>query len=128
MSANRPKPALSRGEVWEVDFGTPAGAVVGDPLGSEQGGMRPAVILSDDRLNASALPLVTVVPCTTSVRGLPTRARLDPPEGGLSAPSEAVGEQIRTVAVQRLVRRRGQLTRQDMAAVEMAVRRTLALP
>ncbi len=128
MSASRPKPAISRGEVWEVDFGMPAGAAAGDPLGSEQGGMRPAVILSDDRLNASALPLVTVVPCTTSVRGLPTRAQLDPPEGGLTTPSEVVGEQIRTIAVQRLIRRRGRLTHQGMTAVELAVRRTLALP
>jgi mRNA interferase MazF len=47
-----------RGEVWLVDFG--------NPIGREQAGRRPAVVVSADRLNESLAGVVIVVPCTTT--------------------------------------------------------------
>ncbi|WP_369294218.1 type II toxin-antitoxin system PemK/MazF family toxin [Microcoleus sp. herbarium14] len=47
---------MRRGEVYDVDF---------EPVqGSEQGGTRPAIIVSNDAINASS-QVVLVVPCTT---------------------------------------------------------------
>ena len=59
-----------RGEVWLVDFG--------EPVGREQAGRRPAVVVSADQLNDSPAGVVIVVPCTTARRRLPSHIELEP--------------------------------------------------
>jgi mRNA interferase MazF len=51
------------GEIWLVDFG--------EPIGREQAGRRPAVIVSDNEMNDGSSGLVIVVPMTTARRGIP---------------------------------------------------------
>lgn len=51
---------MKRGEVYDVNF---------EPVeGSEQGGIRPAIIVSNDLINGSS-KVVIVVPCTTILTG-----------------------------------------------------------
>lgn len=50
----------------------------GAPVGREQSGHRPAVVISADPLNASLAGVVIVIPTTTAHRGLPIR-RPHPP-------------------------------------------------
>ena len=84
-----------RGEVWRVSL---------DPVaGREQAGDRPALIVSDDRLNNSAAGLVIVVPLTRTRRASPSRVEIEPPEGGVRARSYAMCEQVRAVSIDRLL-------------------------
>lgn len=90
---------MLRGEIWLVDL---------EPvLGSESSKRRPAVLVSNDRANATAERLgrgvVTVVPLTSNTtRVYPFQAALPAAETGLPRDSKAQAEQVRSVAVQRL--------------------------
>lgn len=108
-----------RGEVWMIDF---------DPVeGHEQGGRRPALVLSVDAFNASRAELVTVLPITSRARALRTRVEVVPPEGKLSVVSYVIGEQARTVSTHRLAKRVGAVSGETMTRVSDIVRALLGL-
>jgi mRNA interferase MazF len=88
-----------RGEIWLVDFG--------DPVGHEQAGKRPAVVISADPLNDSPAGVVVVIPITTMYRGLPKHVEIDPGSSGLDEISYAKCEDIKSISEQRLIRRLG---------------------
>jgi mRNA interferase MazF len=111
--------APSQDEVWVVDL---------DPaVGHEQGGVRPALVVSADRFNRTPAGLVTIVPITTTDRGLIAHVRIDPPEGGLVKTSFIMTDQVRTLSRQRLGKRLGVITRATRAEVEVRIRIHLAL-
>ncbi len=89
-----------RGEIWLVDFGV--------PVGREQAGRRPAVIVSADPLNDSRAGVVIVVPCTTTRRGLPSHIELDPQSPGLDDITYAKCEDIKSISDERLIARLGE--------------------
>ena len=91
-----------RGEVWLVDFG--------EPVGREQSGRRPAVVVSADPLNESRAGVVIVVPMTTARRGLPSHVEIEPGSSGLDDPSYAKCEDVKSVSEQRLIGRLGAVT------------------
>ena len=90
---------MLRGEIRLTDL---------DPAqGSEAGRRRPAVLVSNDRANATAARLgrgvVTVVPVTSNVTHVfPFQALLTSDETGLRVDAKAQCEQIRSVSVRRL--------------------------
>jgi mRNA interferase MazF len=88
-----------RGEVWLIDFG--------EPVGSEQAGRRPGVVVSADRLNESPAGVVIVVPCTTTQRNLPSHIEIEPGESGLNETSYAKCEDVKAISEHRLVTRLG---------------------
>ena len=89
------------GDVWDVDF---------DPrVGREQGGRRPALVISHDRFNRAPNGLHIVVPMTRTERGLGYHVPVDPPEGGLTARSVIMCEQAKSMSIQRFVHYRGRL-------------------
>ncbi|MGA2469460.1 MAG: type II toxin-antitoxin system PemK/MazF family toxin [Solirubrobacteraceae bacterium] len=88
-----------RGEVWLVDFG--------DPVGREQSGRRPAVIVSADPLNESRAGVVIVVPTTTTHRGLSSHVELEPGSSGLDEISYAKCEDVKSISDERLIARLG---------------------
>jgi mRNA interferase MazF len=103
-------PSANRGSVWSVDLGMAAK-------------VRPCLVLSvptepQDRV------LVTVVAHTTSVQG--TRFEVDVNARFLKA-GVFDAQQVLTVPQVKLVRRLGDLTADELASVEDAVRRWLAL-
>jgi mRNA interferase MazF len=87
------------GEVWLVDFG--------DPVGREQSGRRPAVVVSADRLNESRAGIVIVVATTTTHRGLPSHIEIEPGNSGLDEVSYAKCEDVKSVSEQRVIARLG---------------------
>ncbi len=74
-----------------------------DPvLGSEQGGRRPVLVVSNEQFN-QAIPNVTVLPLTSTQRRLyPSEVRL--PAGAAGQPLESIvmAHQVRTISKQRL--------------------------
>jgi mRNA interferase MazF len=85
--------------VWLVDFG--------DPVGREQSGKRPALVISADSLNESRAGVVVVVPITTAHRGLPSHVEIDRGSSGLDEVSYAKCEDVKSVSEQRLIGRLG---------------------
>lgn len=109
----------SRGEVWLADL---------DPTeGREQRGSRPCLIVSADPINESPADLVTIVPFTTTRRGIPSHVPVDPPEGGLDRPSVAMCEQVRTISKERLHRSFDSLRPETMNEVDEVLRFVLDL-
>ena len=106
---------------------------LGQPLGSEAGHRRPAVIVSNDGSNATVERLgrgiVTVVLVTSKVRTiLSFQVALEAGTGGLQRDSKAQAEQVRTVSADRLGARLGQLPGgATMRRVDDALRLHLAL-
>ena len=88
-----------RGEIWLVDFG--------EPVGREQSGRRPAVIVSADPVNESRAGVVIGVPVTTADRGLPSHIEIDPGDSGLDEISYAKCEDVKSISEQRLIGRLG---------------------
>jgi mRNA interferase MazF len=113
-----------RGEIREVDF---------EPVrGSEASKRRPAVVVSNDGANTTAARLnrgvVTVVPVTSNVaRIYPFQVFLRAKDCGLGVDSKAQAEQVRSVAVERVGRRLGELPESTMLELEDALRLHLDL-
>jgi mRNA interferase MazF len=96
-------------------------------IGHEQGGRRPAVIVSTDSFNRIPIELAVVVPCTTTDRGVRLHVRIDPPDGGLRKRSFAMTEQVRCLSTRRFRARLGRLGDARMNEVEAALREVLDL-
>jgi mRNA interferase MazF len=115
---------MQRGEIWQVDF---------EPVrGSEANKHRPAVIVSNDRANATAARLgrgvVTVVPVTSNTATVyPFQVLLTAATSGLAVDSKAQAEQIRSIATQRLRRRVGRASPRELAQLDEALRLHLQL-
>jgi mRNA interferase MazF len=90
---------LRRGEVWLTDLG--------EPVGHEQGNRRPSVIVSAHRLNTSSGGLVIVVPFTRTRRPSPMHVEVEPGSSGLAETSYAKVQDVRSVSVERLIKRYG---------------------
>ena len=115
---------MLRGEIWHVDL-EPA-------RGSEANKQRPAVIVSNDRANSTAMRLgngvVTVVPITSNTAKIyPFQVFLSAATNGLAVDSKAQAEQIRSVAAQRLLRRLGRVSPDELTAIDDALRLHLGL-
>ncbi|HEY4463737.1 MAG TPA: type II toxin-antitoxin system PemK/MazF family toxin [Streptosporangiaceae bacterium] len=100
--------------------------------GSEVRKTRPAVIVSNDAANSAATRLgrgvITVVPVTSNVtRVYPFQVLLPAELTGLRRDSKAQAEQVRTVAVERVGQRVGQLPTSLVAQLDQALRVHLAL-
>lgn len=108
-----------RGEIWLLDFS--------EPVGHEQAGRRPAVVVSDDDMNDGPSGLVVVVPVTSTRRGLPSHIELDGSETGLDQVSYAKCEDIKSVSVGRLVIRLGVASDEAMFEVKRILRYLLAI-
>jgi mRNA interferase MazF len=109
-----------RGETWLVDFG--------EPVGRKQAFRRPALVISDDRLNAGPSGVVVVVPLTTRYRGLPMHVEVHAAHSGLEATSYAQCEDIRSVSDERLVARLGGAPPDVVFRVEKVLRWLLGMP
>ena len=75
---------MIRGDIWWVDFG--------EPLGSEPGWIRPAVIVQSDEFNKSDMNTTVVIPLTTNLRlaEFPGNVLLSKQDSKLSKDSVAV--------------------------------------
>jgi mRNA interferase MazF len=100
-----------------------------DPsLGREQRGVRPCVIVSDPEVTADqTFPLLCVVPVTgTPCEGL-LYPKLQAGTSGLTKPSVALVDQLRSIDKRRIRRVLGEVTREEMASVDEGLTAYLGL-
>jgi mRNA interferase MazF len=97
-------------------------------IGTEQAGIRPAVILQIDRAN-TASPHTIIAPFTTKIRQtlLPSHVLIPAGSGGLKQDSVLLCEQVRVVDKQRIVRVLGHLDEPAMRDIDKALRIILGL-
>ena len=90
-----------------------------DPVrGHEQGGRRPAVVLSVDRHNRGRSGLVVVCPLTRAEAPRSLHVLIDPPEANLADRSFVLPEHLRSISIERLGRRIGRVTPATAAAID----------
>lgn len=109
-----------RGEIYLVNF---------DPtVGAEITKTRPALIVQNDIANRHS-PITIVCAITSQFEEplYPTEVLVSPPEGGIKMNSVVLGNQIRSVDKQRLVRRLGALRPGTMHRVDGALKVSLSL-
>lgn len=99
---------------------------------SEANKRRPAVIVSNDRANATAARLgrgvVTIVPITSNVTQVfPFQVLLPAAETGLRVDSKAQAEQVRSVSVERMGHVLGRVPTHLMTQLDQALRLHLQL-
>lgn len=115
---------MLRGEIRLVEL---------DPVrGAEANKRRPAVVVSNDSVNAVSARLgrgmITIVPLTSNVtRVHPFQVLLPASVTGLGRDSKAQAEQVRSLAVERVGPRLGQLAHGELADLDDALRLHLDL-
>ena len=111
---------LSRGDIFLVDL---------NPIvGTEQAGIRPALVLQINRANAVS-PHTIIIPFTTKIREvkLPSHVRIPAGVGGLAEDSILLCEQIRVIDKRRLMRRTGSIGEEYLGEVAVAIKAILGL-
>ncbi|GCE48060.1 mRNA interferase MazF [Thermosporothrix hazakensis] len=114
-------PFPQRGEIWDVNWSPGRGA--------EQQGTRPALIIQNDRGNASRnYPLTIVASMSRTERELPLHVRIAPSkENGLTDYTDVKCEQLMTIEKSRLLKRRGVITPEELHRVDLALKISLNL-
>jgi mRNA interferase MazF len=102
--------SLARGTVVLVDL---------EPTqGHEQQGTRPCVVVSDEAVNSNQrFPLIAVVPVTGTPAQGALYPDLAPGASGLTKPSTALVDQVRSIDKQRIRRRYGQVSAAELEAI-----------
>ncbi len=105
---------VKRGDIYYADL-SPV-------VGSEQGGIRPVVIIQNDIGNKYS-PTVIVAAITSQINKakLPTHVEISSIDYGLNKDSVVLLEQIRTLDKKRLKEKIGRMKDEDMALVDEAL-------
>jgi mRNA interferase MazF len=99
----------ARAEIWLVDF---------DPaVGREQGGRRPALVVSSDTFNHGPAGLLLTVPITSVAKAIVSHVPIAAGASGLERDSFAMCEQVRCISRERLQHRIGRAPRSVVSAV-----------
>lgn len=112
---------VKRGDIYYADL-SPV-------VGSEQGGMRPVLIVQNNVGNHYS-PTVIVAAITTKIQKgkMPTHVEVKANESGLEKDSVVLLEQVRTIDKQRLRDKVTQLSAQEMELVDEALAISVGLP
>lgn len=105
---------VKRGDIFYADL-SPV-------IGSEQGGIRPVIIIQNDIGNRYS-PTVIVAAITSQINKakLPTHVEIGSEEYGLNRDSVVLLEQVRTLDKKRLKEKIGHMTDDDMKKVNRAL-------
>lgn len=105
---------LKRGEIFFAEL---------NPVqGSEQGGIRPVLVVQNDVGNSYS-PTTIILPITSRLTKakLPTHVELSKTESGLARDSVVLAEQIRTIDKQRLQQKVSSLDDRAMGRINQAM-------
>ena len=105
---------IKRGEIYYADL-SPV-------VGSEQGGVRPVLIVQNDVGNKfSPTVIAAAITSQRDKNNLPTHIPVDARDCGLSKDSVVLLEQVRTIDKRRLKEKMGALDSPDMTKVNQAL-------
>ena len=111
---------IKRGEIYYADL-SPV-------VGSEQGGIRPVLIVQNDVGNRySPTVIAAAITSQQDKTELPTHIKLDASFSGLAKDSIVLLEQVRTIDKQRLKEKMGSLDNRSMNMVNRALYVSLGL-
>lgn len=97
---------MYRGEIFLVDFS--------NNIGSEQAGLRPALIVQNEMGNANS-PTTIVCPITSKIKtAIPTHVAISPFDCGIRENSTILCEQVRVIDKSRLKRKLGQIKNKEI--------------
>ena len=112
---------VRRGDIYYADL-SPV-------VGSEQGGMRPVLIIQNDTGNRhSPTVIAAAITSQTGKANLPTHISLSARSCGLTRDSVILLEQVRTLDKSRLRERMGRLDEPAMHQVDNAIAVSIGLP
>jgi mRNA interferase MazF len=103
---------IKRGQIYMADLNP--------VIGSEQGGIRPVVIIQNDRGNRFSPTVIVAAITGQDKRNLPTHTKLK--TTGLPKESTALLEQIRTLDKSRLLEKLGDVSESEMNRITEALR------
>ena len=105
---------VKRGDIFYADL-SPV-------VGSEQGGIRPVIIIQNDIGNKYS-PTIIIAAITSQINKekLPTHVEISSEEYGLNKDSVVLLEQIRTLDKKRLKEKIGHMTDSDMKKVDTSL-------
>ncbi|MCC7308606.1 MAG: type II toxin-antitoxin system PemK/MazF family toxin [Acidobacteria bacterium] len=101
---------IRRGEVWLANLSP--------TIGRELAGTRPVLIASSDLFNQSAAELIFAIPITSKKKNIRSHVAVLPPEGGLTLPSYAMCEAMRSISKGRLTKPLGYIEAGTMDNIE----------
>ncbi len=105
---------IRRGDIYYADL-SPV-------IGSEQGGVRPVLVVQNDVGNKHSPTIITAaITSQKNKANLPTHIKLDSQVSGLSKDSTVLLEQVRTIDKTRLGEKMGSLDGRDMNKVNKAI-------
>ena len=105
---------VRQGEIWQAEL---------DPVRDhEQGGTRPVLVVSTNGFNGMRAELVAIAPLSRTIRTIRSHVLIEPPEGGLTASSDVLCEQLRVISQERLTQLRGQVSEATLARVLNRIR------
>lgn len=107
-----------RGEIWLVNFNP--------GRGSEQKGIRPALIIQNDTGNQYASTTI-IAAITTTLKKYPVTVIIDRGKGGLKEQSMVNLAQVLTVDKERLIKKLGQLGADKMEEIGEAIKISLGV-
>ncbi|WP_251860787.1 type II toxin-antitoxin system PemK/MazF family toxin [Clostridium sp. Marseille-Q2269] len=111
---------VKRGDIFYADL-SPV-------VGSEQGGIRPVIVIQNNVGNKYS-PTVIIAAITSQINKakLPTHVEISSEDYGLNKDSVVLLEQIRTLDKRRLKEKIGHMTDEDMKKVDAAILVSVAL-
>jgi mRNA interferase MazF len=108
------------GDVVRVDLGT--------PIGSEAGMIRPAVVVTAQRVLEHSPTVVQVVPLTTTIRGWTSEVTISAdPDAGLDEVSAAQCQHLRAISTHRIVDAAGNVGAMSLRQIRETVAVLLGL-
>lgn len=110
--------ACKRGEIWLVNFNP--------GRGSEQKGIRPALIIQNDTGNQYASTTI-IAAITTTLKKYPVTVIIEKGKDGLREPSMVNLAQLLTIDKERLIKKLGQLGTEKMQEIDEAIKISLGL-
>jgi mRNA interferase MazF len=103
----------------KLDRGTIVLVELDPTVGHEQRGIRPCIAVSDPDVNADQrFPLIAVVPVTGTAGEGALYPLLSPGKSGLTKPSYALVDHLRSVDKRRIRRVFGRIAKDELAAVD----------
>ena len=113
MCAGKSRP-IQRGDIYYADLAP--------VVGSEQGGIRPVLVIQNDIGNQHSPTIIAaIITCQRKSRYLPTHVLLPEPSCGLPKKSTVMLEQIRTLDRHRLLKYMGSVSQTEMQEINEAL-------